>query len=153
MILVILVVFVSLLITPVARADPQVDDIAGQLACQCGCGLTALACGGAMQCDVGDQMVALIRTKVDQGESKEQILAYFVSQYGEKVLAAPTRKGFNLTAWVTPFLAVAVGGMVVFFVLRSWLLNRGVRQEVESEAPADLGRYGERIDRELEQFG
>ncbi len=138
---------------PAAMAGSDVDDIAGQLACQCGCGLTALACGGAMQCDVGDQMVTLISTKVKQGETREQILAYFVSQYGEKVLAAPTKQGFNLTAWITPFLAIVGGGAAVFFVLREWLTNRGIRKEFEPAASADLGQYGERIDRELEQFG
>ena len=87
------------------------------------------------------------------GETKDQVLSYFVTQYGEKVLAAPTKKGFNLTAWVTPFLAVGAGGTVVYFVLREWIGNRRTRQESETPAGVDLGSYGERIDRELEQFG
>lgn len=142
-----------LLVAPIVRADPIADDIANELACQCGCGYTVAACGGAMQCDVGDQMAVLVSQKVKKGETKEEILAYFVNQYGEKVLAAPTKQGFNLTAWITPFLAVGAGGTVVYFVLREWLANRRIREENEPPAPADLGGYGERIDRELEQFG
>ena len=143
----------SLLAAPIARADPIADDIANELACQCGCGYTVASCGGAMQCDVGDQMAVLVSQKVKKGETKEEILTYFVNQYGEKVLAAPTKEGFNLTAWITPFLAVGAGGTVVYFVLREWLANRRIREETEPPAPADLGGYGERIDRELEQFG
>ena len=40
--------------------------------------------------------------------------------YGETLLAAPTKKGFNLTAWVTPFLAILVGGCLVVLTLIRW---------------------------------
>ncbi|MDP2726505.1 MAG: cytochrome c-type biogenesis protein CcmH [Dehalococcoidia bacterium] len=151
--LVILAMGVLFALAPSVIAGSETDDIAGQLACQCGCGYTALACGGAMQCDIGDQMVALISQKVKNGETREEIIAYFVGQYGEKVLASPTKEGFNLTAWIMPFFAVAVGGAVVYFVLRNWLDNHRLQVEAEPAAPADLGSYGERIDRELEQYG
>lgn len=147
------VLLMFLLAAPIVRADPIADDIASELACQCGCGYTVASCGGAMQCDVGDQMAVLVSQKVKKGETKEEILTYFVNQYGEKVLAAPTKQGFNLTAWIMPFVAVAAGGTVVYFVLREWLANRRIREETEPPAPTDLGGYGERIDRELEQYG
>jgi len=64
--------FWSLLAAPIARADPIADDIANELACQCGCGYTVASCGGAMQCDVGDQMAVLVSQKVKKGETKEE---------------------------------------------------------------------------------
>ncbi|MDP2660627.1 MAG: cytochrome c-type biogenesis protein CcmH [Dehalococcoidia bacterium] len=151
--LAILALVVFLTLVPSAMAGSDTDEIAGQLTCQCGCGYTALACGGAMQCDVGDQMVALISQKVKQGQTKDEIIAYFVGQYGEKALAAPTKEGFNLTAWIMPFLAVAAGGALVYVVLRSWMDSHRLQVETEQETQVDVGSYGDRIDRELEQYG
>lgn len=137
-----------------AWADPIEDAIAGDLVCQCGCGLTVAACASAMECNVGDQMRAIIRQRLGQGETREQIVAYFVSQYGEKVLAAPTKQGFNLVAWFTPFLALLAGIGVVYGALRAWVYRKR-EGPLESRALSeeDLARYGERVDHELERFG
>ncbi len=151
--LAILALLVFLTLVPAAMAGSETDDIAGQLTCQCGCGYTALACGGAMQCDVGDQMVALISQKFKEGQTRDEIMAYFIGQYGEKAPAAPTKEGFNLTAWIMPFFAVAAGGAVVYLVLRSWLESHRLQVEAEPTVTTDLGSYGDRIDRELEQYG
>ena len=44
---------------------------------------------------------------------REAILASFVTRYGEKVLSAPTASGFNLAAWVTPFLVILIGAVSI----------------------------------------
>ena len=41
-----------------------------------------------------DQMKKMVEDKLLQGESKEQILAYFEQVYGPRVLARPAKKGF-----------------------------------------------------------
>ena len=55
-------------------------------------------------------MKAEIAERLGRGEGKEQILAAFTARYGEKVLSAPTFRGFNWFAWVTPFAAVLAAG-------------------------------------------
>ena len=35
-------------------------------------------------------------------------MAYFVEQYGERVLAEPERSGFNSLIWILPVVAVAL---------------------------------------------
>lgn len=131
-----------------------VDSLSDELMCQCGCSYTVNACAGAMQCDVSEQMRKVISDKVAQGQGRQQVISYFASQYGEKVLAAPTKQGFNLTAWVTPFAAILAGAGVVYLILQAWVHRRGAEQDetVDESGPADLGAYGERVDRELEQF-
>ncbi len=55
---------------------------------------------------IGDYLtrsgIGKITELIGQGQNKDQIIAYFVGQYGEKMLAAPAKKGFNLVAWVVP---------------------------------------------------
>ncbi len=58
----------------------------------------------------------LIRQKLSQGWTQEQIIAYFADQYGDRVLATPpVRDGMslNILAYVIPPLAFLAGIVVV----------------------------------------
>ena len=66
------------------------------------------------------QMRELIGQKLEAGESKEAIKAYFVQQYGDVVLGQPPREGFNLIAYIFPFLAAAIGIAWVVYLVLSW---------------------------------
>jgi cytochrome c-type biogenesis protein CcmH len=43
-----------------------------------------------------------------------------VQKYGPTVLAAPTKTGFDRTAWIVPFAALGFGILTVVFVVRIW---------------------------------
>ena len=49
----------------------------------------------ASQVEVSKQMRDLIRTLLSEGMSDEEILDFFVSRYGEDILAEPSRDGFT----------------------------------------------------------
>ena len=84
--------------------------------------------------------------------TKAQILDYYVSQYGEAILAAPTKRGFNLIAWVTPFAAIAAGGVVIYLLLQAWYRRRSlVTVAAQRRRRAILDPYLEQVDRELEE--
>ena len=72
--------------------------------------LMSPACPGRtlLNCTSGhaEQWRELIRQKIAQGETKEQILAYFVEMRGEEILAAPPKRVFALTAWLFPALVI-----------------------------------------------
>jgi cytochrome c-type biogenesis protein CcmH len=55
----------------------------------------------------------LIREQLSEGSSPEEVQAYFARQYGDGVLANPPKEGFNLILWLSPVVAVVLGG--VFF--------------------------------------
>ncbi|TET45971.1 hypothetical protein E3J59_03405, partial [Candidatus Aerophobetes bacterium] len=59
-----------------------VDDVARDLICTCGCGKMLDVC----EMESAKQMKELIGEKIAQGETKDQIIGYFVAQYGEKIL-------------------------------------------------------------------
>ncbi|MBI2955574.1 MAG: cytochrome c-type biogenesis protein CcmH [Chloroflexi bacterium] len=139
-----------LLAAPIEAAEVgSVDDVARELMCQCGCTMIVYNC----DCGTADQMRGLIREKLDGGQTKQQILDYFVGQYGETVLAAPTKEGFNITAWIMPFVGLVVGIGVVYFVMTRWLLASSRPQEMAVVSDEEeLSEYEDRFLRELRQY-
>lgn len=137
-----------------AYAAVQSRDVQKDLMCQCGCTMVLDVC----DCGTADQMRAKIASMISDGQDKGQILDYFVGQYGETVLAAPTKKGFNLIAWVGPFAAVIGGAAGLLFLLRAW----SGRGRSETDAPAEAGTvpvatgeidaYRSQLDAELQRF-
>ncbi|MCK6529857.1 cytochrome c-type biogenesis protein CcmH [Myxococcota bacterium] len=57
-------------------------------------------------------MRAVVRQKLAEGMSEEEITAYFVSRYGEFVLLQPEAKGVNLLVWLGP-VAILLGGVAL----------------------------------------
>ena len=95
--------------------------------------------------DLAKEMRNLVRELLQQGKTREEIQAYFVSRYGEYVLLAPPKRGFNLLVWGLPFLALAAGAWGIYLVTRRWMAQRE-----ESEQPMDPS-YAEQIRRELQE--
>jgi cytochrome c-type biogenesis protein CcmH len=52
------------------------------------------------------------------GATEQDILDHFLEKYGERILAAPRAKGFNLLAYVMPVLGLAAGGVLILLLLR-----------------------------------
>lgn len=132
-------------------AQGAVEDIASGLICLCGCGKLLNVC----DMDTAKQMKSVISDKLAEGWSRQQIIDYMTATYGEKVLAAPTKKGFNLTAWVTPFALIIIGAVVIWFVVEAWVRHRRAtrEEEVEMAVSQDLeSKYGATLEKELREF-
>lgn len=65
-----------------------------------------------------------IRDQLSAGWNEQQIMDYFVAQYGERVLAEPQRSGFTSLVWMLPVIAVLLALVVVWQVLKSWRTRR-----------------------------
>ncbi|MEJ5199110.1 MAG: cytochrome c-type biogenesis protein CcmH [Anaerolineae bacterium] len=102
------------------------------------------------------QMKEVIAQKLMAGESKEQIKAYFVQQYGDVVLGAPSSEGFNLLAWLLPVLIVLVAIGWLIFLVRIWTRRRAPAGATSPAAPAASaaaqGDYLKRVEEELRQY-
>ena len=96
------------------------------------------------------QIRAIVRDKLADGETEDQIKQFFVERYGPSVLLEPPRRGFSLTAWVVPPLAVAVGAGLFLIALR--VMKRpargrdGIDVAPESISDDGLERYYARIE-------
>lgn len=156
LILVLLILLASLFTAAVAYAqgagpdlptDDDVLSIAKKLYCPV-CPNTPLDVCETQACQ---DWRAQIRDQLTQGWTEEQIIAYFVNQYGERVLAEPQRSGFTSLVWLLPVLAVLLGGWVAYEVLNSWRSKEPaaepspVRPQVAPEVLA-------RIEKELQEM-
>ncbi|HEX6315803.1 MAG TPA: cytochrome c-type biogenesis protein [Gemmatimonadaceae bacterium] len=68
--------------------------------------------------ELAQQMRDLIRDQLRSGKTPDEVRAYFVDKYGEWILLAPKATGFNLVVYVVPFVALLVGGYVVWRTVR-----------------------------------
>ena len=101
--------------------------------------------------ETSSQMRDLVLKKLRQGETKEEILQYFESRYGERILAKPNIRGFNLILWFLPFVSVALAAIGIYVMIRRW----SARVPPTPASPADenrLAEYKERLEKELKQF-
>jgi len=73
-------------------------------------------------------MKADIQQRIDNGQSKDQILDSYVQRYGDVILAAPPKEGFNLSAWVMPFVAIAGAAFLVYMLLKRWSAQGAVHE-------------------------
>ena len=147
----ILLYIVIVLGTPLSSVPETTDlerhyeEAAAQLVCQCGCPHQLTVC--AMQnCHSATPMRAEIREKLQAGMTVEKIVDGFVARIGKQVLAAPTLKGFDLTAWIMPIVMFALGLIVV-----SWIVVRMARPAAAAEASAPV-IVDPRVERELKDF-
>ncbi|MGH9414688.1 MAG: cytochrome c-type biogenesis protein CcmH [Terriglobales bacterium] len=112
--------------------SPRAERIGKQLICTCGCQQGALVCT-TLNCSVKLQMQTEIRQRSLLPEADSLVLQSFVQEYGTVVLADPTHQGFNETAWVMPWIILAVGLCLVVYCIRRF------RQQTAAAATAAAG--------------
>ena len=77
--------------------------------------LMAPCCWTGTVADHGNpNMEKSIKELVSQDMNKEEILDHFVNIYGERILAVPIAKGFNLMAWIAPILILILGCIILY---------------------------------------
>ena len=104
-----------------SMAAAQRDELEHQMHCQCGCNLDVYTCRTTdFACSVSPAMHSDVMGLVAGGHSAEEILTAFKSVYGEKVLMAPVKAGFNLIGYTVPFIALGTGAVVLAALMRRW---------------------------------
>lgn len=95
-----------------------------------------------------------IREKLEAGWSEQQILDYFVAQYGERVLGRPSTRGLNVLVWVMPPVLIALGAFFLWRYLAQTAHQPAPRaQSAPSSpaAPAATDEYAQRLEQELKK--
>jgi cytochrome c-type biogenesis protein CcmH/NrfF len=65
-------------------------------------------------------MLKQIDQGLAKGDSEDSITQAFVQEFGTKVYAEPPHSGFSLVAWSMPAVYLAVGLVMVLFVISRW---------------------------------
>jgi len=115
--------------------DPFIIEIESGLACTCGCTLDVYTCRTTdFTCGVSPAMHREVVELVRQGKNAEEIAAAFVTKYGETVLMAPPRGGFNLVGYALPGLGIFGVGAALLWMLVSRSRNREIAAVATSES-------------------
>jgi cytochrome c-type biogenesis protein CcmH/NrfF len=129
-----------------SKAD--VDLVGEQLVCYCGCsGLTVKAC----TCGTADGIREKINGQLDSGLAPDEVVAVWVEERGEQVLAVPTREGFNLLGWFLPFIVTLLGLAAAAITVVRWQ-KKAAAQPQEAEADDVDMEYLSRVDQDVEKL-
>jgi cytochrome c-type biogenesis protein CcmH len=128
--------------------DDQVKEIAYLLMCPVCQGQSV----GESNSNLAHDMRDIIRKQLEEGKSKEEILAYFVNSYGESILASPPAKGINWLLWLLPGVAIVFGGLgIILFLYKSQSNKNDDKHTSENTRPEVDNDYIKRIEEELEK--
>lgn len=101
-----------------ALAAPTIDDQVYAIARDLMCPVCAGQTVAESNSQLAGQMRAEIRRRLLAGQSREEIIAYFVGQFGEGALAAPPPRGTALVLWLSLPVALLAGALILRGYLR-----------------------------------
>ena len=130
-----------------ADRSERIRELSPQFICICTCNQLLSACNH-FHCPSSGPMLNDLGNQIDQGKSDTDIMSYFVDKYGTAVLAAPPASGFNLAAWLMPFVALGAGAFMAIYFLRRFRAKW-------ASVPAtnvDLAKYHDKVEEELKKF-
>lgn len=136
-----------------SEENPTVAEVESELYCP--------TCDGPLplsDAPVADRIRSFIRARIDAGDTKSEIKEKLVESFGESVLAAPPKEGFNLLAWALPLGGGLVAVVVLAFAVRRWSRSRSSEDEPRESDASVNGRgpldpeLERRLDEELARF-
>lgn len=143
-------------VTTAADNDASIQAIEKQLKCSCGCGLDIYTCRTTdFTCTYSPALHKEVVRLAEQGKTGQQIIDEFVAQYGEAVLMAPPRRGFNLAGYFVPSILIIIAAFILVRVLQRWTRQAELaRAQAAPDAapppdasPAELQRLRDELDR------
>jgi cytochrome c-type biogenesis protein CcmH len=104
---------------PAQQSSDRAHQIAGKFMCMCNCNQVLSQCNH-VGCTTSTAMLKEVDQAVARGDSEDAITQAFVQEFGTKVYAEPPRSGFSLVAWSMPAVYLAIGLVLVLFVISRW---------------------------------
>ena len=144
-----MMLLLSLVLALATAAPPTLSDIEDEVVCPT-CQVTL----DQSNAPIAERMRAFIRERIAAGDSKEEIKAELVSQFGPRVLAVPEKRGFDLLAWLLPIGGALLAAGAVGVIAWRWSrASRGERMTPEDNGRGPLAPELERrLDEELARF-
>ena len=99
-------------------ADPALEARARALSAELRCMVCQNQSIDDSNADLAKDLRLLVRERLKDGDTDEQVLDYLVSRYGEFVLLKPRLSEHTLLLWGMPVFLVLVGGAILLFQMR-----------------------------------
>ena len=128
-----------------AAAEPSLGELEGEIVCP-----TCRTTLDMSSSPIAQRMKRYIAARIAAGDSKAQIKARLVAQFGPGVLAEPRKKGFDLLAWVLPLAGVVAGAAVVGVLAWRWTRSRDAPSS-PSGLPAGAAALDPSLERRLDE--
>ncbi|MBI2755243.1 MAG: cytochrome c-type biogenesis protein CcmH [Chloroflexi bacterium] len=113
-------VLLALLAAPASAQQVGLDDAVRRIALQLQCPVCVGQTVAESNSGLAQDMRAVIRSKLEQGQSEREIMDAFVAAYGESVLSDPPKRGIGLGVWIAPVALLLFGIGVLFVLTRRW---------------------------------
>lgn len=68
--------------------------------------------------DFAQTLKSVVKDKINEGKSKEQIYDFLTSKYGEWIIYKPKFNKYNFLLWFLPYLILVFGGIIIFVLLK-----------------------------------
>ncbi|HXK59732.1 MAG TPA: cytochrome c-type biogenesis protein CcmH [Acidobacteriota bacterium] len=126
----------------------RVSTLTNNLVCTCGCANIIVA-----SCDCGQaaEMRKEVAAFVQAGKTDAEIYEAFEKKYGPAVLGAPKLQGFNILAWVLPFVGLAAGAVLVIVVVKRLRPSIPEPETAEAKPPEIDEKYRRLLEEELRE--
>lgn len=95
------------------------------------------------------QMRSDIRQRLAAGENEQVILAAYVAEHGERILAEPPAKGFTRLLYLVPPILGLLGIGVLVVMVRRFAQRGAVTPATATAGPGPSGALDRRLDEEL----
>jgi len=130
-----------------ASEKPNVDvrRVGARIACQCGCKDSVATCS-MLECHFSKPAKEAIAQKQAVGMSDDQIIQWFIQQYGAGIYLAPP----NAFGWIVPYASVGLGLVVIWMFIKKYRKPAPLAEmgPVEIDDPA-LAKYKDQIEKDL----
>ncbi|MFC2055074.1 cytochrome c-type biogenesis protein CcmH [Chloroflexota bacterium] len=115
---------------PPIPSDDEVNAIAKKMYCPV-CENTPLDVCPTQACA---EWRGLISEKLSLGWSEDQIIDFFLEQYGDRVLAMPPARGLNWLVYLIPPLVFIAGAIILFKAFSNWKKSALVTSSQETNS-------------------
>jgi cytochrome c-type biogenesis protein CcmH len=135
------------LAAPAAASErhPSLTELEGEVMCP-----TCKTTLDQSSAPIADRIRRFISARIAAGDTKTEIKHELVAQFGPAILAEPSKRGFNLLAWLLPLVGIGLGGVALGVLAWRWSRAREPRP-ADAERPPDA-ELDRRVDEELARF-
>ncbi|CAN7230268.1 cytochrome c-type biogenesis protein [Neorhizobium tomejilense] len=107
-------------------SNPVLEQRARNLSAQLRCMVCQNQSIDDSNAELARDLRVLVRERLANGDTDDQVIDYVVSRYGEFVLLKPRLSAKTMILWATPVLLLLVGGVAILVFVRTRPSQRAV---------------------------